>query len=55
MRCDHINVGRWFEQKWQQRLRDSGSSFFTVASQMRKQGIPLEIALALLVGRAGAR
>ena len=40
------DVGRWFLDKWRQRLKDSDT--FTVARQMRKQGIPLEIALFTL-------
>lgn len=43
-------VGRWMAQKWQARLRDSGGDYFTVAAQMRKQGVPVELALLLLCG-----
>ncbi|QJW84362.1 hypothetical protein HK414_12995 [Ramlibacter terrae] len=45
-------VGRWVAQKWQGRLRDSDGDYFTVATQMRKQGLPVELALMLLCGSA---
>lgn len=42
-------IGRWFIAKWQKRLTED--SVFTVAKQMKKQGIPLEIALLTLTRR----
>jgi len=45
------DVGRWFIDKWRARLVDSGFDTFTVAKQMRKQGITLDIALFTLCWR----
>jgi hypothetical protein len=45
------SIASWFVGKWRQRLEDSDHSYATVATQMRKQGIPLAIALLVLVGR----
>lgn len=42
-------IGRWFVTKWRARLNDS--TVFAVATQMRKQGIPIELALFALAGR----
>jgi len=39
-------VGRWFMDKWQDRLEKAGRD--KVLTQMKKQGIPAEIAVALL-------
>ena len=41
-------VGAWFMTKWRQRRGESG--VLTTAKQMRKQGIPLEVALFVLCG-----
>jgi hypothetical protein len=48
--CDAAqpNISEWFVDKWRRRLADTDSSYFCVATQMRKQGIPLDIALAVL-------
>lgn len=46
-----LEIGRWVLHKWQTRLADSGGNFHAVATQLRKQGVPLEVALALLCGR----
>lgn len=46
---DGIHVARWFMSKWRSRLREATT--FTVALQMKKQGIPIELALLALVGR----
>lgn len=45
----HRSLGAWFKAKYQQRQARVGT--FATATQMRKQGIPLDIALAVLVGR----
>ena len=42
-------VGAWFLRKWRGRLADADAS--TVARQMRKAGIPLEVARFVLLGR----
>lgn len=47
------DLGQWLADKWSQRLTESGMDYAAVARQMRKAGYPLEIALALLLGRAG--
>ena len=47
--CTSAVVAGWFLAKWRQRLADSGGAYRIVATQMRKQGIPLEIALAVLL------
>jgi hypothetical protein len=44
-------LGQWLSRKWRTRLADTGGNFYTVATQLRKQGVPLEVALALLCGR----
>lgn len=41
-------VGAWFIAKWRQRCTESGVQI--AAMQMRKQGIPLEVALCVLSG-----
>lgn len=41
-------LGHYFITKWRDRLVDS--NYFSLAKQMRKQGIPLNIALLLLLG-----
>lgn len=46
---DGIHVARWFVSKWRSRLREATT--YTVALQMKKQGIPIELALLALVGR----
>jgi len=43
-----ISVGEYFIQKWRDRVADAGA--FHTARQMRKQGIPLGIALLTLFG-----
>lgn len=41
-------IEEYFVTKWRQRMADAGA--FHTAKQMRKQGIPLGIALLLLFG-----
>jgi hypothetical protein len=48
-----LRLGCWLAVKWRTRLVESGGDYQAVARQMKKQGYPLEIALALLVGRVG--
>ncbi len=43
------NIGDWFAKHYRQRAAESGTQ--TAARQMRKQGVPLSVALAILVGR----
>jgi hypothetical protein len=40
-------AGQWFVQKWHARLAEAGD-VQTVARQLRKQGVPVEIAVAVL-------
>ena len=42
-------VATWIVRKWRGRAADAGH--FTAATAMRKQGIPLDIARAILFGR----
>lgn len=42
-------VGQWFLNKWSERLKESNT--YTVALQMKKQGVPIELALLALTGR----
>lgn len=42
-------VGAYFVAKWNQRAREKGTEH--AARMMRKQGIPLDVALVVLVGR----
>jgi hypothetical protein len=39
----------WFASHYRNRARAAGVQ--TVARQMRKQGVPIEVALAILAGR----
>lgn len=55
MMADRVALADWFLSKWRQRLQDSEHAYFAVATQMRKQGIPLSITLAVLVNRGAAR
>lgn len=55
MTADHLALAEWFLGKWRLRLQDSEHAYFAVATQMRKQGIPLNITLAVLLGRGTAR
>lgn len=51
MPSDHptlVLLGQYFIAKWQDRLREI--PIYSLAKQMRKQGIPLNIALLLLLG-----
>jgi hypothetical protein len=48
---DMQELGMWLVEKWAQRLAETGRDYFGVARQMRKQGFPLEVALALLLRR----
>lgn len=41
-----ISAGQWFITHYRARQRDSGT--LAVARQLRKQGVPLEVALAIL-------
>lgn len=43
------DLGSWLMGKWWHRLNDSGNDFQTVARQMRKQGYPIDMALAILL------
>jgi hypothetical protein len=42
------SIGAWFIAKWRHRCAESGVQI--AAAQMRKQGIPLEVALCVLSG-----
>ena len=43
-------IGRYFRQKVARRLQESQDAY-TVARSLRKQGVPLAIALLLIVGK----
>lgn len=45
-------IGQYVIQRYRARAKTSGH--FTVAQQLRKQGYPLEMALAILCGRIPA-
>lgn len=47
-------LGGWFLAKWRARLETSGNVQH-VAGLMRKQGIPLQVALLVLPGKPSAR
>jgi|JI10StandDraft_1071094.scaffolds.fasta_scaffold192857_6 hypothetical protein len=47
-------LGAWFLAKWRGRLADSGDVHHT-ARMMRKQGIPLEVAVVILLCGADER
>jgi hypothetical protein len=42
----HQTVGTWFVRKWRDRARET--SVFHAALQMKKQGVPVEVAIATL-------
>lgn len=46
-----VSAGGWWVRKWQTRLDETGGDYISVAKQLRKQGVPLEVALMLLCGR----
>ena len=48
MRSPRMIIGQYFIAKWQDRLLET--PIYSIAKQMRKQGIPLNIALLLLLG-----
>ena len=50
MTAGQIILGAWFIEKWRARLDDSDA--YTVARQLRKQGVPLAIARYVLLGMA---
>lgn len=39
-------IGEWFRAKWRTRAADT--SVFAAAAQMRKQGVPIHVAIAVL-------
>lgn len=43
-----IAIAQYFTNKWRQRA--TGTGHFMAAKQMRKQGIPIEMALLILFG-----
>lgn len=43
-----VTIGAYFHTKWRIRAKEVGH--FTAAKNMRKQGIPLEMALLVLFG-----
>lgn len=47
----HIDLfaGEFFRNNWRRRLADSEGDFGHVARQMRKAGVPLDLALAILL------
>lgn len=44
-----LAAGEFFRTTWRRRLDDAGGDFAHVARQMRKAGVPLELALAILL------
>jgi len=42
-----VIVGMWFFQKWRARAIESGT--YTAARQMKKQGVPFEVARFVLL------
>lgn len=52
-RTDAINaiIGRYMRRKYRRIVRDSGD-IYMAARNLRKQGVPLGIALLVLTGRA---
>lgn len=46
-----MTAGRWLVAKWRTRLLEADGDYFTVAKQLRKQGFPIKVALALLIGK----
>lgn len=47
----HVDLfaGEFFRNNWQRRLADAEGNFGHVARQMRKAGVPLDLALAILL------
>jgi hypothetical protein len=48
---DIISMGSWLLMRWRKRLKDSGYNYPLVARQMRKQGVPLSMAVTILCGK----
>lgn len=48
---DLHELGAWMLDRWAQRLAESDWDYASVARQLRKQGVPIEIALAVLLPR----
>jgi hypothetical protein len=47
-----VRIGQYFTAKWRDRLAESGHQ--VVTAQMRKQGIPPEVAVAVLYANVPA-
>ena len=45
-----MNAADWFLSHYRNRARAAGT--YAVAKQLRKQGVPLNVALAVLCGRS---
>ncbi len=46
---DMVRCGAWFMHKYRAQARESG--YFNAARNLRKQGVPIEVALTLLLGK----
>jgi len=44
-----IFVGSFYRAMWQRRLNQAGNNYGYVAKQMRKTGVPVELALLILL------
>jgi hypothetical protein len=44
-----LTVGYWYIRKYRNRAKDS-NDYFGVAKCLRKQGVPLEVAMLILFG-----
>ena len=45
----YLVIGRWYWQRYQKRAMTAGTR--AVAKQLRKQGVPVEVARAVLAAR----
>jgi hypothetical protein len=48
---DYVSISVWLISRWRLRLEQSGYNYRRTANEMRKQGVPLSLALKILCGR----
>lgn len=46
---DMVRCGAWFMHKYRAQAREGG--YFNAARNLRKQGVPLEVAMVVLLGK----
>lgn len=46
---DMVRCGAWFVNKYRAQAKEGG--YFNAARNLRKQGVPIEVALVVLLGK----